>query len=441
MKKKLALLFCLIGLFLISCGENNIQHVEVLSAEEGDALASEFEISYEKIEYTPNVIVSQFGYDAESKKYVYFKGEELTENFYVYEQGSDLLIYEGIIEKTEDSGYYVGEFSDLKQEGTYYIQTEKIGESYPFTIKQELEYDQIYRILLENFSAQDPNKYTDREKLGELFPVLVAHEMYPTAFFDGDLSEVPNGIPDILDYLIEVADILLQNQSQGTMHAKDLFLDAAFFAKLSNAMEGYDKELATQFKNTATECYINAESEMKDELGQEDCYIEAYFAATELYRIKGGYSYKIDCIAYANEIPNNDKEINYIFYADMTLMSTRRSVDVAFCNSRMEELRTHIVAWNEEFGKYPFFYSADNMQGLLNHGLEVLWILSLDYNEEYANFSSEILDYVTGLNLEGVSYVPEIGYTISKETVSENLEWNNQYLIMICRYMQQEEQE
>ena len=57
------------------------------------------------------------------------------------------------------------------------------------------------------------------------------------------------------------------------------------------------------------------------------------------------------------------------------------------------------------------------------------------------NFSSEILDYVTGLNLEGVSYVPEIGYTISKETVSENLEWNNQYLIMICRYMQQEEQE
>ena len=70
-----------------------------------------------------------------------------------------------------------------------------------------------------------------------------------------------------------------------------------------------------------------------------------------------------------------------------------------------------------------------------------MWILSLDYNEEYANFSSEILDYVTGLNLEGVSYVPEIGYTISKETVSENLEWNNQYLIMICRYMQQEEQE
>jgi hypothetical protein len=437
LKKKIVVLICLLSLLFVACGNNNAQEIEVLSAEEGDTLAGEFEISYDKIEYMPNVIVNQFGYEVESQKHVFFVGEELAETFQVYEQGSDLLIYEGNIEDTTEEGYGIGEFSDLKQEGEFYIQTKKIGESFPFTIEAERKYDQIYRILIANYSGQETSRYTDISTLLELFPILVAHEMYPTAFFDGDIYDVPNGIP-VLDYQYEVANLLLEEEAT---EVKDLFLEAAFFGKLSFAMDLYDKDIASELKKEANRLYSQAEVILRNNPEQGDYYKEAYLAATESYRNNGGYGYKTECQMYADEISSHDLEKSLVFYADMTLMSTRRSVDVTFCNARMEALRTHIVDWNKAFGTNLFFYPEKDMNILMNHGMEVAWILSLDYNEEYDNFLREVIDYYTGLNMEGLSYIPEIGYTVSEETLIENVEMNNKYLILICKYMQQEIQE
>jgi hypothetical protein len=167
----------------------------------------------------------------------------------------------------------------------------------------------------------------------------------------------------------------------------------------------------------------------------------AYFASTELYRITGKYAYRSASQKYGLMIPSVQKKNEFTFYADMTHMSTRRTVQVNFCNERMEQVRTHVIEWTENSGEYPFFYNPEDVNTLLLYGMETLWIHEINYSEEYEELEREICSYFTGLNKEGVSYISEIGYTNSKDIFEERPDLNNKFLVLISRYMQQEEKD
>ena len=104
-------------------------------------------LSYPVPKSIPNVLVDQNGYEMKSTKIALFRGDNLQSSFEVVDAESGEIVYTGdIVAKglNEETGEYIsyGSFSELEKIGTYYIQTAKIGQSYPFVIEENL-YDEL----------------------------------------------------------------------------------------------------------------------------------------------------------------------------------------------------------------------------------------------------------------------------------------------------------
>ncbi len=438
MKKYRLLIIGILLCLLSGCKSNENIDGSVITAEERDLTAKEFVISYETKVYTPNVLVNQAGYQATDKKNVYFLGDNLSEIFQVLEYDTDLVVFEGSIEKTIKDGYAIGDFTELKKPGKYYIKTKKIGESYPFSIAGMETKEKIFHQLLENQIAKDPSEYVEKDTLTDLIPLLLAHEMYQTSFLDGDVYTIPNQIPDILDYLDAVAISLVEEEEETESNVNHVFLEAAFFAKLSYNFNEYDAKKTKEYQAIAINQYSKAILLLTEDESITEYESYAYFAATELYRSTGKYMYRKDAEKYGERISSLQEKNVCTFYADVTHMSTRRTVTVDFCNERMDTIRLDVIGWTENAGKYPFFYELKSVDSLLIYGMKILWINEINYSEEYDELEKEIEAYLTGLNTEGLSYISEMGYTYAEEIFEKRLDLNNKFLVLISGYMQQE---
>ncbi len=438
--------------------ETNEQESEpiVQSAVEGDAFASEYEISYDTKEYTPNVIIDQAGYEIEGIKTVLFRGDELSDTFQVYEYVTGNLVYEGDLVHTSNAELSIGYFTELRQEGIYYVQTDRIGQSYPFSIKKSKDIQVLYQSVVENFIKQDTRRYFNSENLEELFPVLLALEMYPGGFFDGDLFSTQNNIPDILDYMLEVADEIMKydiypeeiNESNKTntkldITAVDEMRQAAFFGKLADTVNRYDSSQTSTYTKFAEQKYTYAVELMKKEAedsasGKVSVITSeiAYFASSELYKLTGRYTYRKSAETYAVESGGTHIEDRDMFYGNTAYMSIRRSVNVDFCIDQMALMRKEVIAWEDDYRTSYYMVRESEAEDFLFQCIELLWIHELNYSQEYEELLDEIFSYFTGINMDGLSYSEEIGYTVSKESFENNVLLNNQYLLILGRKMQ-----
>ena len=221
-------------------------------------------ISYEVPAQLPNILVDQVGYATDSEKTAVFRGENLPQKFYVCELESGDVVYTGDILKavynTELSEYdSQGYFTDLKKEGSYYIYTDVVGESFSFNIKDNI-YEEVFDkackkyyinrcgLALSESLAGDATHSACHTSLAKLQEnpemqldvsggwhldgqakrdtgmgceiaenLLLAYEMNPTAFSDeSGIPESGNGIPDILDEVKYEVDWLLKMQDTKT---------------------------------------------------------------------------------------------------------------------------------------------------------------------------------------------------------------------------------
>ena len=103
---------------------------------------------------TTKIFIDQAGYISERDKKVMFLGEQLGNQFRVVRQSDKEVVYTGQIEsgKTDKmSGVYLsmGDFSEITEPGIYYIETDIIGQSYPFSISQD-GYENMFVGMLKN---------------------------------------------------------------------------------------------------------------------------------------------------------------------------------------------------------------------------------------------------------------------------------------------------
>ena len=112
------------------------------------------DLDYDRPVIEAHIEVDQLGYLLESPKLVIFRGEDLESDFHVVSAESGDTVYTGKIRsKTEAiSGetFYYGEFTDLTTPGTYYVQTDVIGYSYPFSIGEDI-YDDVLSVALKQY--------------------------------------------------------------------------------------------------------------------------------------------------------------------------------------------------------------------------------------------------------------------------------------------------
>ncbi|WP_051688553.1 glycoside hydrolase family 9 protein [Butyrivibrio sp. AE2032] len=215
--------------------------------------SEEVKLSYEAPTQIPRILIDQVGYDIDSEKAVVFSEEGLSGNFYVCELETGIPVYTGTILKGQ------GHFTDLKEEGSYYIYTDEVGESYSFSIKEDI-YGEVFNrackkyyinrcglALSENYAGEnahsachttmaklqeDPDTQIDVSggwhmdeqarrdtKLGSRIAenLLLAYEMNPDPFSDeSGIPESGNGIPDILDEVRYEVEWLLKMQDAKT---------------------------------------------------------------------------------------------------------------------------------------------------------------------------------------------------------------------------------
>ena len=110
----------------------------------------EADYSYEVPRLLPGILTDRLGYEPQGAKMVIFRrtGEERT--FTIRDEKTRQIVYTGII-RFKNNRYVgseylsYGDFSDLTQAGSYYVQMDTYGESYPFIIHDNLYYSMFKR--------------------------------------------------------------------------------------------------------------------------------------------------------------------------------------------------------------------------------------------------------------------------------------------------------
>ncbi len=246
-------------------------------------------IEYEIPKSIPNVLVDQVGYETESTKIAIFRGENLQKTFEVIDAVSGETVYTGEIisegyNEASDEYTSYGSFTELEKNGTYYIQTAVIGQSYPFVIGDKLYNELIPQISkniyynrcgmdirpeyaqdsyvhkachTEKVSAPDTEEKIDvtggwhtADGYGKdvvegctiAANLLLTYEFYPNEITDDSgIPESENMIPDILDEVRYEIEWLLKMQNSKTGGVYGGIIDKA------DAMEiAADKDQSTQ---------------------------------------------------------------------------------------------------------------------------------------------------------------------------------------------------
>ncbi len=416
-------------------------------------MLEEPELLYTKDDMHPSILVDMVGYEPDDDKIAVIEAKILPGRFEVVDSKTDEPVYYGDVRKrecTEDDETFTGfaEFTDLTEEGTYYIRTELLGRSNDFTIKEGIyEYllDEAFKgldglrdengvsgiIALEGDTSKNLRVsggwYTGPDGQKDVCEVclcvqdlLTAHDFFPKAASDkkgnGDKG---NGIPDILDQAMYGADWLLkmQNPETGGVYTAIALNDSeisdekrlsvmgettratAYFcttmAKISVAVKRYDAKASAKYMeaaNLAWKC-LEANKELVDAT-------QMFRAAVEMYRATGYGVYGDIINAYLKDNADKDYEERIALDGAVVYMSSTRNTNVTYCTKLMEHYmsRTEDKSNSANASRY-LVESGDRDESVLLRNLVELVIV--DYiisNQEYATIEKNYLHYFCGRN-------------------------------------------
>ncbi len=212
-----------------SLGEHSI-YLDNLSLTVKDD--SQMAADTEEVE-VPKVKVNQLGYTTGDKKTVIFSDlDEDDTTFQVVNVDTNQSVYDGKISErkinvTANEWNNNGDFTDVKEKGTYKIVTGKGEESYPFAIGDNI-YDDTFKSIVKMLYLQRCGMELTSDKAGD-FAHPVCHNTQATVYGTSQKVDVSGGWHDAGDYgryvvsgAKTVADLLLAFEKQGgKIHAKD----------------------------------------------------------------------------------------------------------------------------------------------------------------------------------------------------------------------------
>ena len=257
------------GLLLImgsvaGCGASSAENkVEISEFTQQVTKSQVLDFDYEVPVQIPWIYVDQIGYNIDSEKVAVICGETLPEYYEIRRLDDDEVVYTGEVTRPvtdESTGkiYAAMRFSELKEEGNYYIYADTVGASYSFTIGEDVYRDAFDKacknyyinrcgIAISQIVAGDNghsachtaiahlqdggteidvtggwhmDERADKDSLmgSKIVENLVlAFEMNQSAFTDEvGIPESGNEIPDILDEAAYEAEWLLKMQDAKT---------------------------------------------------------------------------------------------------------------------------------------------------------------------------------------------------------------------------------
>lgn len=381
-------------------------------------LAPEFD--YEVPVNLPNIMVDQVGYAVNSNKIALFRGEVLPDTYDLIDVETKEIVYTGSIKEkgyNEATGENIsyGDFSDFKTPGTYYIQTDIIGQSYSFSIAQD-PYADIFDAALKQYYYSRCGLTLSTELAGEaahnachtkmaglkddttvqldvsggwhidesstrnvtdgcqaVNNLLLSYELYGNVFTDEvGIPESGNGIPDLMDEVRYEVDWLLKMQDvtsgavysavsvineSGTsyrLYVEAVTMDATI--QFAAAMAKFSYLYQNYDRDFATQCLKAADRAYRyAEQYLSDVSPEEYFhAAAELYRATGAIHYRDAVHQFLNGENGLDLENDHVFWGSVVYISTKQQVDVALCETVIKKMLSDVeqISYASKKSKY-----------------------------------------------------------------------------------------
>ena len=396
-------------------------------------LAPDF--SYERKAELPSVRIDRLGYLPESVKTAVFRGEELPERFRVIEKDTGECAYEGSVRIDEENaggiltGY--GTFTELKVEGNYYIESDKIGCSYYFTIGQDVYLEkskELAGIIEEARGGQtESGEETVRESLEvceTLSYLLMTYEIYPALFEKiwepGDGKAGKSG-EKFFKMLRAETDLLLSIQDEKTggvykeakavpaaeknerpsISAEATAVYAGTMAKYSYLYQEYDWDYANICLKAAAKAWHYLDGEGRGETG-ENVAAGRIYAATELYRASNEPAYH-NYILQNRELMESRRENLYLLFGKITYLTTKRAVERELCAQIMDGLMKEARKISAD-GKEEVFFEKET-DVILSEMTTLALSNYAIMNHEYVTVVENHLHYLSGKNEGAASLI------------------------------------
>lgn len=382
---------------------------------------------------TAKVFVNQAGYVSDRDKRVMFYGEQHGDVFRVINQADRRVVYIGQIEEgriDKDSGCYLseGDFSSVTETGAYYIETDIVGQSYPFRIMPDV-YESMFIGMIKN--AGNVQLVENAQGICDIcfgMHVIMYAMQCNGALFEEAYKHFEEDEKDkyLVTQLLYFASWLMAHQgADGSLYG-DYEATAAFCGVMvmSRDMFGrYEASVSQEYKEAADKAWKWLEQQKCDTDVRKGA---RFYAASQLFKAEYSEEYQIIVEALLKERNEDYAADRFLFYGVLSYAGAGAHTDRDLCTHIMKDLvDKNEYSGNEAVNDAFFGTGKRTVYNNLYNMLLMSFVNDITPSKEYTEIIENTIQYIGGLNEKGVCYVDAGGaWRELSETADRNLEWN-----------------
>lgn len=386
----------------------------------------------------PSVYVDVTGYAADREKKVVFAGDRHGRTFDVVRSADHTVVYTGrILEGQRDalSGALlsVGEFTAFEEPGMYYIQTDIVGQSYPFAVAADT-YERLFLNLLRNVSVgtmqESPEGVLD-VSFGMhviMYALQCNGTLFEAAYEHLDKSEQEK---QLVTQLLYMGKWLCSGQQENGSLYDDYEATAAFCGIMAMS-----RDMFGRYEAHVGEAYQRAVTAAWDWLERQPCNTKRersarFYAAAQLFRSEGGETYKTIAETFLREKKEDYTSERFVFYGVLSYISAEKDTDRDLCTYIMRDIVDKVEAVCEEIEKDCLFgIGTRSPEENMSNMLYLSFVNYLTPSKEYTAIIENTIQYMGGLNEHGSCYVSADGIWSDTEYIQgHRFEWNGILLL------------
>ena len=388
----------------------------------------------------PSIYVDEAGYVTGREKKAMFAGERHGKTFDVVRSSDGEVVYTGIVTagmKDEMTGltFSTGDFTVVDEPGTYYIRTDIVGESYPFTIAED-SYERLFLNLLTELSNTGFEE-TPKGVCDVCFGMhAVMHALQCNgSLFEAAYAQLPENGQDrqLVAQLLYMSKWLMsQQQDDGSLYG-DYRATAAFCGIMAMSRDHfgkYEASVGKEYMQAARKAWKWLEQQKYD----TDVTKSARFYATaQLFRTSNDAAYKKIAEDYLREKKENYSEEQFVFYGVLAYISAEKGTDRDLCTAVMKDMVERTEDICEEVRNDDLFGTGTRTaESNMANMLHLSFVNYLTPSKEYTVIIENTIKYMGGLNESGNCYMGAAGKWNSAAAVDgRTFEWKGIMLLGI----------
>lgn len=412
-KKRLISLFVAVSLCLTGCADWSEYFIKEEHQNQTENSTTEQSVQNEVIysiiekelpKSTVKVMVDQNGYEYDAEKSAAFVGDNIGSTFRLINKNTRQVVYEGELELINDEkNIYLGDFSEIEECGEYFIEADRIGRSYSFSILED-----TYQKVFENVINIEIDPEIEKKPENIIDIAIGMHILQLALKCHGKSFEnIQNG--DFVTRVMSIAELLKSCQDKKTGSICDNYeATAAFCAVMSLCAVNfgkYDANVSRTYSMAAEEAWkwLDIQGKINNTVSPE----AGFYAASSMYYNKGLEIYKRVAEEY---LINNAQTLTgdiFAFLGVINYLDNPNKTDRDICNKIMGNLvkeSEEICVQNKQNSLE--IYSNSFYESML----KILLICFVDYvtpSEEYASVQENMMHYLMGRNEQGKRFISD----------------------------------